>query len=244
VAELVREMTVDTAWVAALERLHALHGKCFDLVVDIAKPDQGIVRGQLLNRLDASLRAHAWQSVETVANTIFPSALAATASDRDVLYRRYQRLLPVLHRIRANNKGTYFERLIAYPLQPEATRANQLDLLVHDLQTQLRSSRRAHAYELQIFAPGKDRLPRGFPCLSSLSVHLDGDALRLAATYRNQFYIQKALGNFLGLSRLQAWVAREVGLRVGAMSVHAFHAEIDPGFPRREVGALLEDLRA
>jgi hypothetical protein len=75
-------------------------------------------------------------------------------------------------------------------------------------------------------------------------VHLDGDALRMAATYWNQFYIQKALGNFLGLSRLQAWVAREVGLRVGAMSVHAFHAEIDPGFPRREVGTLLDDRRA
>ena len=75
--------------------------------------------------------------------------------------------------------------------------------------------------------------------MSSMSLHLDGGRLRMAATYRNQYYVQKALGNMLGIARLQHWIAREVGIEVGALSMHAFHAQIDPGVPDREVVALL-----
>jgi thymidylate synthase len=72
---------------------------------------------------------------------------------------------------------------------------NQLEIIIHDLEGELARKRRGqgpmrHMYEAQIFAPGKDRRPWGFPCMSSLSFHLDGDQLRLSATYRNQYYMQ------------------------------------------------------
>jgi hypothetical protein len=49
--------------------------------------------------------------------------------------------------------------------------------------------------------------------------------------YRNHFYIEKLLGNLIGLGRLMAFVGREAKLRVGALTVISTHAEID--LPRR-----------
>ena len=52
--------------------------------------------------------------------------------------------------------------------------------------------------------------------------------------YRNHFYIEKLLGNLIGLGRLMAFVARETNLNVGALTVVSTHAEIDqPGRVRR-----------
>ncbi|HYN50732.1 MAG TPA: hypothetical protein VES62_07385 [Thermoleophilaceae bacterium] len=228
-AELVQERTMDAAWRTAVARLRALGDECYDLLVEIEDPSTTSAHGEVSRRVDAVLAARGQDGVSTVANTIFPAALAASSRDRTTLYRRYEAILPILRRDRKNKKGMYFERLIRYPLQDDPERMNQLELTISNLQRQLATRQpRRHAYELQVFGPGKDRLPMGFPCMSSLSVHIDSGNLRLAATYRNQYYVRKALGNFLGLSRLQGWIAHEVGLPVGALSVHAFHAEIDP----------------
>jgi hypothetical protein len=49
--------------------------------------------------------------------------------------------------------------------------------------------------------------------------------------YRNHFYIEKLLGNLVGLGRL---VARESNANIGALTVVSTHAEIDrPGSARR-----------
>lgn len=55
--------------------------------------------------------------------------------------------------------------------------------------------------------------------------------------YRNQYFIQRALGNYLGLARLQRFVATAVGLEQGPLTVHAFHAQLDLG--KQETDALL-----
>ncbi|CAN7596561.1 hypothetical protein [Variovorax paradoxus] len=53
--------------------------------------------------------------------------------------------------------------------------------------------------------------------------------LYLTAVYRYQFFIQKALGNFKGLARLQACIAREVGIPVGPLVCHATLAILEEG---------------
>jgi hypothetical protein len=45
--------------------------------------------------------------------------------------------------------------------------------------------------------------------------------------YRNHFYIEKLLGNLIGLGRLMEFVGREANLRVGALTVISTHAQID-----------------
>ena len=65
----------------------------------------------------------------------------------------------------------------------------------------------------------------------------------MTALYRNQQYIERAYGNFLGLARLQAFIAREIDLNIGALVCHATHAEIDD-LGKKAVQDLLETSRA
>ena len=70
----------------------------------------------------------------------------------------------------------------------------------------------------------------GGQCLSHISLKLGPDhELYLTAMYRYQFFIRKALGNFLGLARLQAFIAQEVGIPIGPLVCHATLAQLDPG---------------
>jgi hypothetical protein len=59
--------------------------------------------------------------------------------------------------------------------------------------------------------------------------------------YRNHFYVEKLLGNLIGLGRLMSFVARETGLKVGALTVVSTHAEIDQpsGARRSDVTAMI-----
>lgn len=246
-AYLVVGETITGAWVSALDHLLRQHGEEFGLVVEIADPTPVRADPAVVRRVNTVLAHKGNDPVATVANTIFPARLAASSPDRATLYRRYRAILPRLRRLKGNRKGLYFERLIAYPLQPDEVRANQVETIIADLAGQLRRRARRQGplgsvYEAQIFAPGKDRLPQGFPCMSSLSFQLDRDRLLLTATYRNQYHIRRALGNYLGLAALQHFVCDAAGLAQGPLTVHAFHARIDPG-SRREAAALLQACR-
>ena len=67
--------------------------------------------------------------------------------------------------------------------------------------------------------------------------------LTLTAQYRNHFYIEKLLGNLIGLGRLISFVAREANLAVGPLTVLSTHATIDQpaGARRSEIKALLAE---
>ena len=67
-------------------------------------------------------------------------------------------------------------------------------------------------------------------CLSFLSFKLTHDkVLLLTVIYRNHVYIARGLGNFLGLGRLQAFVAAQSGAKLGSLTCISTHAEIDAG---------------
>jgi hypothetical protein len=229
VSALITGDTLTSAWLAALGHLVRVDREAFGLVVDIADPVPDRVDSRVVAELDDLLRRTGRQDVATVANTIFPAALASSSRDRQELYRRYRRLLPRLHRFQANQWGLYFERLIDYPLRHDPrSPTNQVENIITALRREMSlPAPRRFIYEAQVFVPGRDRRRGGFPCLSSLSFQLDRDQLRLIATYRNQYYVERALGNFLGLAGLQGYVARETDLRQGPLTVVAFHAEAD-----------------
>lgn len=48
--------------------------------------------------------------------------------------------------------------------------------------------------------------------------------LMLTATYRNHFYIEKLLGNLIGLTQLLKFVANEAGIEAGSLTVISTHA--------------------
>ena len=87
------------------------------------------------------------------------------------------------------------------------------------------------AGDLPIYDPDSDRnLPMGQPCLSHLTFKIIGqDLLSLTVLYRSHYYVERALGNFVGLSQLLAFVAKETDLEVGPLVCHSSYAKLESG---------------
>jgi hypothetical protein len=262
-ALFVGEKNVSTAWVAALDTLLASGGDAVNLTVAIEDPtgEHAGVR-QALDRFIGERRRTTRNSVElvsTVANTLFPSAwyierLGVEAEGH--LYELERTTRPVSHR--RNPRGTYFERMVAWP-GPEGE-FNQLDQAVRRLRSaQGQGHKRGNAYEVgvampadefavPVLVPGKDRSPRGFPCLSHLSFSLLGGVVHLSAMYRSHDFISRAYGNYLGLGRVLHFVAQQSGFPAGELTCVSASAtaEVSRGasFGHERVKGLLEECRA
>ena len=114
----------------------------------------------------------------------------------------------------------------------------------------MRANRARNKYELVIFDPHRDvdYSPYGGQCLSFLSFKIvSGDTKKIALTalYRNQYYIEKLLGNLIGLGRVLAFVAKETNMGVGSLTVLSTHAKIDDmGWGMSAVQELIASCRA
>ncbi len=91
--------------------------------------------------------------------------------------------------------------------------------------------------------PG-DKLALGGPCLSHLSFKLrPGGSVSLTAFYRSHFYVERALGNLIGLSRLLSFVARESGLEAGTITCISSYAQIDASSSITKVDKLIRECK-
>lgn len=249
----VRGSDVSAAWLAACQAMTADPPVAYHTVVRIENPlaEDPAVRAAV----DGILRAASLRPVQTVANTIFPAAVAATSRDQLDLTRRYLKMLPTLRDMDpANKHGMYFERLISYPGREGPV--NQLDAIISRLRKETAKAGTgtgplSAAYEagfavpdeddgdrpaedcvsashVPVRVPGQDSRVRGFPCLSHCSFQLDrSGSLHAMAHYRSQLMVERAYGNYLGLGRLLGYVAGQAGLRVGELTVTAGYASLD-----------------
>lgn len=218
-----------SAWREAVRAVDARPGHAaYNVIIDIADPLTGTTLDDpRITVVDNFLRTYD-KSVETVANTIFPSQLYyrhGAPTFFDVFTER------VLKKVRRNCRwsGYYFERMMCVP-RAEGEPINQL----WDIVTRMKNPgvRANNKFELSLFDPDRDvdDSPYGGQCLSFLSFKLlpgDPKTLTLTAMYRNHFYIEKLLGNIIGLGRLMEFVAHEAGLKVGSLTIISTHAEID-----------------
>lgn len=228
-----RARDVSDAWIQSVELISNSRGReAFHHVVTIEQPstDDQRVR-EIVN--DILIRSRL-QSVETVRNTIFPAELAAKRKPRQLI-EMYRRLYPKLRRFPKNRDGTYFGRMVL-PLSGDASVKGQLSIVLDKLAR--KGDRHFKAIyemdlsdggELQIHARGKDQRYglRGFPCLSYCSFQRDDNTLHMVAHYRNQYMLERAYGNYLGLGQLLDYVARHSSLATGALTVIAGHALIE-----------------
>jgi len=236
--EFLRAGNVSIGWLAAarslLERSRVKAGReAWDLaveIVDSAEPDVPDIRAGL----DAELSRQGLQSIDTVANTIFPQSLWRSSQSRQEFFDRYRQMVPKLKRFRGNNRGLYFDRLTEWP-SAGAEPLNQVEAVVRRI-TSERQGRGPlrFVYDMSVFSPRHDKRPMGFPCLAYLNVKLDGDRLRLTAHYRNHYFVERAYGNYVGLARLQGFIAGEAGLSVGPLTCISGHAELEPEHARVE----------
>lgn len=220
------------------------------LIVSVVGIDNGIVdeHKQIRQVLDAALASHK-TSCHTVANTIFPQSLWNPARERALLYQRYSKhAWPRVSKCSANNRGTYFQRLIAYE-NGSTIPVNQLE---HVITTWHKGNHRHSALQLSIFDPRHDHTDcqqMGFPCLHQVCftpLGVNGcDGLAVTGFYATQQIFEKAYGNYLGLCRLGRFMAQEMKLKFVRMTCIAAYGKLcDEKVTKSELKPIASDLQA
>jgi len=261
-AELIHTETLSEAWLDALEALVAAGGKAVHLAVSFTSAREDADVRAAFDEFVAEWRAGKRKPVlypaSTVANTLFPQALyrhGPGAEARERLYRLHARTMRVQKRY--SKKDSYFDRLVNWP-GAEGEPVNQLELLIDRMSKQLaRTGPLSSAYELalshptdgvggeaRVYTPGVDRRLMSFPCLSHISLTLVGGKLHLSALYRNQDFIARAYGNYLGLARIGEFVAAETGCELGEVLCLATHADSGMGLSRQTATDLIKRCRS
>ncbi len=191
----------------------------FDVSSD--KPD-GIetlgIRDLLEEFLQSSSPSSIIQSpINTVANTIFPASIWKIChGDRRLFYEMYSEMWPRIKKCKANHRGIYFRRLIAF--NDDMNKGNQLERIIAAWKKDIH---RLSALQAGIFDPLRDHIAArqlGFPCLQQVVFRPIGangkDGLSVVAFYANQLLLEKGYGNYLGLYRLGKFMASQMGLEL------------------------------
>lgn len=242
-ADLVHAPDPSRAWAQALKLLVDRQGMAINLnvVFPAASEDDAAVRG----RLDTLLLHRERGSVETVANTIFPAALYPShlqTGAAEHLYRMYELSMRMHRRRDPRDRETYFNRFVAFPTKDGPF--NQLAYVIQRLEKQMTvRSPNSSAYEmgvsdpvadgemadeeLRVQSPLTDRNFYGFPCLSHVSLTLERPKLHLTAIYRNQTFVERAYGNYVGLAALLRFICAEAGCEPGEVQCTATHASAE-----------------
>ncbi len=208
------------AWAAASSLL-VRDGDRFNLTVHIGNPaslDEADVARYCHRRVAPSIS----KSVYDVANTIFPSDSARHAGDLGQFFTHYHRVYARGQRRHPTAWGTYFLRLISFGRSGE----NQLRKII-DALTNWRSRPRA-AFVFHLSSTDVDNpRPLGAPCWQyGQFIRNDDAALSMVALYRSQDYFQKALGNFVGLTRLLRFVCHHSHMTSGTLTCLSTYATL------------------
>lgn len=172
--------------------------------------------------LDRLLTGEGQLTSEQVAFTIFPNDLYKIAGgDRQELFSLYRASFPhyVAQNKQLNRRGLYFERLVHFSRDED--HSNQLEWIIR--QHTSRSGVRKSMYQASIFDPRRDHVPDAqlvFPCLQHVSFVPREGTLVMNAFYATQQFFNKAYGNYLGLARLAAFMAKEMGFAQADLQVY------------------------
>jgi len=250
------------AWLLAATAMQKTHARMYNVVLEITQPGTATDASRAIEaEVDAFLRKFDAQPNHTVAETIFP-AVEYRQGGIDAVFNYPKTIFPFIRSAPQNRWGTYALRLTERKCA-DGTTLPPLELAITKLKKQLSTSapKRAvyeldlgmEALELKLYSAEDDYdNNRGGQCLSHISLKLGPEReLYMTAIYRYQFYVQKAVGNFLGLARLQAAIAREVGIPIGPLVCHATMAiledhSLDNSAPwsRNDVAELIERCQA
>jgi hypothetical protein len=237
----IEATTCVDAWLRACEYLLSRGDgwRAYNVLLEITRPialpegDRAVV-----TLVDKFLVSRGGLPVNSVVNTIFPAALYQRHGAAGLAERYLTQIYPSVKRHPDWQWGTYAQRLFQR-IDRTGTDVKPLATLVAKVRSQLalKGPQRA-VYELgtvdplldiPIYDPALDRnRPIGGPCLTHVSVKLTADQrLMLTGFYRSHFYVQRALGNLLGLAHLQNFIAKETGVEIGPLVCHSSMAQLE-----------------
>lgn len=216
------------AWAAAASAIIET-GEAYNVIIDVTDPvTHDDTDNEVISSVDKFLRLHDKNPIITVSNTVFPQSLYDANGSPDfyaIEHRDYDMLTET------RRWGRYFERLTRHQ-KADGKTYNPLQEMIDKMRKQEQAGvRYKAAYELAVYDPLLDgRTLYGGQCLSFLSFKRHPTrGLLQTAMYRNHTYVTRCLGNLIGLGRLQAFVAKEVGIKTGSLTVISTHAELDAG---------------
>jgi hypothetical protein len=189
------------------------------------------------SELDKTLEVLGLQSIATVATTIFPYSMWNQSADRKQLFDRYKKLFPRIQKASPKNRrGIYFNRMITGG--PPAN-DNQLDFAISTYSA--RQGMRRSALQVVTFDPVKDHTAApylAFPCLQHVTfAPTEDNGLAVNAFYANQYMVERAYGNYVGLCHLGKFVASELDLKLSRVTCFAGIASLDRG--KREIASTM-----
>lgn len=234
-----------TAWRNAAGMVGSERGReAYDVLIEVLEPTSGASLSDPGVALVDKILTKRAKPLASVANTIFPQALYERHGYPN-LFEAFDQIVP---RVSKNERwsGYYFERMTRHH-NVIGERLNPLREIIERMKDPEVKSRMK--FELPIFDLDRDvnLSPYGGQCLSHISFKLaghSGSRVNLTCLYRNHYYIEKLLGNLIGLGRLQAFVASETNREIGTLTVLSTHAVIDkPGsLKHSDIDSLLEDV--
>lgn len=247
--------TCEAGWLAGLEHLMGCPGRIeHNLMLEIAEPAKHSTADHRLRvTVDEFLTTHGAYPISTVAETIFPGAEYRRSGVHGVFTIYPETIYPA---IKAPHEwGRYAYRLVRRD-RADGSIFNPLEQTIAKLKSQIASGRQTHAlYELPLCDMALDltlydldkdgRRVRGLPCLSHLSFKLgEGSRLFLTALYRYHYYVERVLGNLIGLAALQGFICDQTGLVPGPLVCVSTFAKVDTGRWRiGEVQSLIQNAR-
>lgn len=247
----VEGTTCPEVWLKAADQLLEQQDfTAYSMILDIATPlVMTPADFRIFDQVDEFLQNHKRYPLVTVAGTIFPGGLYKKHGAAGVFEIYPKEVYPKAK----ESWGTYAFRLVRR-IRQDGTEMNPLQILVEKLQRQIKTTHPLRAaYELNAIDCFAD-IPLydstldstrtlSQPCLSHLSFRIrGGTSLMLTALYRSHYYVQKTLGNLLGLAQLQAFVAKEAGLNVGPLVCHSTFATLEREtgeWDRPDIGTLI-----
>lgn len=249
--------TCAAAWLEATTAVNASHGhEAHNVIIDVATPlSEATADRRVIELVDGFLRSKNAMPLQAVANTIFPHDLYRRHG-APKLYDVYENVYE--HIKKQGDWGRYFERMIRRT-NSSGKVINPLGDMIKKMHQHVHGGGKTfrNIYELTIsdptldipiYDPERDAGPvMNRQCLSFLSFKLDHEnRLMLTAMYRNHYYIERLLGNLIGLARLMAFVGHEAGVPVGPLTVVSTHAVVDSptGGRRGDITQLLSDCGA
>jgi hypothetical protein len=219
-AAIIHGATAAEAWLHGATLVLQTPGHVIrNLVTEIEDPV--LVQADWHDRFDP-LAVGASDRMSVVAKVLFPGLPRRAGEPRTAYYQRCTALLERAlkrHKLHSSWGGTYFQRLVSLNGSE-----NQIERAIRVLTNwQVRGEAAIVAHTS---SPAIDGLrKRGSPCLQYIEILWRNDGtLDLVAVYRNHDFLNKTLGNFVGLGRLLNFIATESAKRPGRVVCHSVRA--------------------
>ena len=260
----IEAVTPTQTWLKAAQYLAELEQRTqFNVILGVHNPTDLTAEDFRVHDLVDAFPYGSWQAAsghDSQVTILFPGGLYLQGG-AEAVFKEF----PALYKKFKTGWGTYAGRIFCPTLGPKGKERAAMEVLIEKLKVQSKKGRMRAAYEAKVFddfdtcelstyQPESDsNLTIGQPCLTHLSFKLHRDnSVSLTALYRTHYYIEKTLGNLLGLGQLLKFVADEAQLEIGGLVCHSTMAQLDTasakkgtkGWTQADVDLLLRNCAA